>query len=135
MKAIVVIGRLLFSLIFILSGFHHFSDQAIEYGASKGVPLASFAVPFAGLMAIVGGLSVALGLMARVGAVLIILFLVPVTVMMHDYWNVVDPMIHQMQMNMFMKNSSMLGGAVLIAWFGSGPWSLDDARIKKNGGD
>jgi putative oxidoreductase len=128
MKAIVVIGRLLFSLIFILSGFSHFSDQAIEHAASKGVPFASFAVPFAGMLAIVGGLSIALGWMARVGAVLIILFLIPVTAMMHDFWTLTDPMMRITQRIMFMKNISMLGGAILIAWFGAGPWSIDARR-------
>ena len=34
----------------------------------------------------------------------------------------------QMQMVMFMKNIAMLGGALLITQFGSGPWSLDSGR-------
>jgi putative oxidoreductase len=38
---------------------------------------------------------------------------------------VTDPMMHQMQFIMFMKNVSMLGGALLISQLGSGPWSLD----------
>jgi uncharacterized membrane protein YphA (DoxX/SURF4 family) len=37
-------------------------------------------------------------------------------------------MMHQMQMIMFMKNAAMLGGALLITQFGSGPWSLDSRR-------
>ena len=39
-----------------------------------------------------------------------------------------DPMMHQLQMTMFMKNMAMLGGALLITQFGSGPWSLDSRR-------
>jgi len=35
---------------------------------------------------------------------------------------------HQLQMTMFMKNMAMLGGALLITQFGSGPWSLDSRR-------
>ena len=46
--------------------------------------------------------------------------------MMHNFWAVSDPMMRQMQMVMFMKNLSMLGGALLISQFGSGPWSLDN---------
>jgi putative oxidoreductase len=126
MKIIVPIARILFSVIFILSGFSHFSDQAAEHAASKGVPMADIAVPLAGLLSILGGLSIAIGLKARIGAVLIILFLIPVTIMMHDYWTISDQMMRMTQRIMFMKNVSMLGGAMLITWFGSGPWSVDE---------
>src|SRR5580704_16216999 len=126
--AVVVFGRLLFTTIFLMSGVGHFSKQTIGYAASKGVPLASIAVPLSGVLALAGGLSVLLGYRARLGAWLIILFLVPVTLMMHNFWAVKDPMMAQMQMIMFMKNLSMVGGALLISQFGAGPLSLDAKR-------
>jgi putative oxidoreductase len=87
--------------------------------------LASIAVPLSGTLAFLGGLSVLLGYRAKLGAWLIVLFLVGVTPMMHKFWVVTDPMMYQMQFVMFMKNASMLGGALLISQYGSGPWSLD----------
>jgi putative oxidoreductase len=102
--------------------------QTIAYAASRGVPLASLAVPFSGLLALAGGLSILLGYRARIGAWLIVLFLVGVTPMMHNFWSVTDPKMYQMQMVMFMKNVSMLGGALVISQLGSGPWSLDSRR-------
>lgn len=126
---VVLTGRLLFVLIFIMAGPNHFASQTIAYAASQGVPLASIAVPLSGVIAILGGLSILLGYHARIGAWLIALFLVAVTPMMHNFWTVADPMARQMQMIMFMKNVSMLGGALLISQFGAGPWSLD-ARQK-----
>jgi putative oxidoreductase len=102
--------------------------QTIAYAASQGVPLASIAVPFSGLLALAGGLSILLGYRARIGAWLIALFLVGVTPMLHNFWTVTDPMMYQMQMVMFMKNVSMLGGALVISQLGSGPWSLDSRR-------
>ncbi|HXH19695.1 MAG TPA: DoxX family protein [Chitinophagales bacterium] len=45
---------------------------------------------------------------------------------MHNYWAVTDPAMAQIQQAMFMKNISMLGSALLIAYFGSGPFSLDE---------
>lgn len=126
---VVFLGRFLFALIFVFAGPRHFLSQTIAYAASQGVPLASIAVPFSGVLAIVGGLSILLGYRARIGAWLIVLFLIGVTPMMHNFWTVSDPMMHQMQMVMFMKNVSMLGAALLISQFGSGPWSLD-ARHK-----
>ncbi len=125
MKYIVLTGRIFFSLIFIMAGANHFSSASIGYAASQGVPLPSFLVPISGLMALIGGLSIATGFKAKWGALLIILFLIPVTLMMHNFWAVKDPMMVQMQMAMFMKNIAMLGGAMLIANFGTGPLSLE----------
>jgi putative oxidoreductase len=128
--AVVVLGRFLFALIFLMSSLNHFSKQTIAYAASQGVPLASLAVPFSGLLALVGGLSILLGYRAKIGAWLIVLFLVPVTFMMHKFWGITDPMTAQVQMIMFMKNVSMLGGALLISQFGAGPLSVDAPRLR-----
>ncbi len=123
--SIVLVGRLFFVLIFLMAGPNHFRSQTIAYAASQGVPMASIAVPLSGVIAIVGALSILLGYRAKFGAWLIVLFLVGVTPMLHNFWAVSYPMMHQMQMVMFMKNLSMLGGALLISQFGPGPWSLD----------
>jgi putative oxidoreductase len=90
--------------------------------------MASIAVPLSGVLSLLGGLSILLGYRVRIGAWLIALFLVGVTPMMHNFWTVTDPMMHQMQMVMFMKNVSMLGGALLISQLGARPWSLDNRR-------
>jgi len=123
--AVVLFARLLFVLIFLMSGPMHFSGQTIAFAASQGVPLAPIAVPISGVLAIAGGLSILLGYRAKIGAWLLILFLAAVTPLMHAFWAVSEPMMHQMQFVMFMKNVSMLGGALLITQLGSGPWSLD----------
>ena len=126
--AIVLTGRLLFAFIFIFAAFGHFSPREIAYAAQQGVPLASIAVPLSGVLALAGGLSLLLGYRARLGAWLLVLFLVGVTPAMHNFWAVKDPMMAQMQMVMFLKNLSMLGGALLISQLGAGPWSLDARR-------
>lgn len=128
--AVVVLGRLLFGLIFVMSSFGHFSKQTIGYAAAQGVPLAPLAVPFSGLLALAGGLSILLGYRAKIGAWLIVLFLVPVSFTMHKFWGLTDPAMAQMQMIHFMKNMSMLGGALLISQFGAGPLSLDARRSR-----
>jgi putative oxidoreductase len=127
---LVVLGRLLFTLIFIMSGPNHFSKQMIGYAAAQGVPLASIAVPLSGIIALAGGLSILLGYRAKIGAWLIVLFLAVVTPTMHKFWGISNPMTAQMQMIMFMKNVSMLGGALLISQFGAGPFSLDARRSR-----
>src|SRR5205823_3455475 len=97
--------------------------------AAQGVPLASIVVPFSGLMALIGGLSIALGYKARWGALLVILFLVPVTLTIHNFWSVTDPIAAQDQMAHFMKNVSLIGSAFLISYFGAGPLSLDARTV------
>lgn len=129
--AVIFAGRLLFSLIFIMTAAGHFSGKMIGYAAAAGVPLASIAVPASGVIATLGGLSILLGYRARIGAWLLALFLVPVTVMMHNFWTVKDPMMAQIQMVMFMKNLALLGSAFLISQFGAGPWSLDARRERR----
>ena len=123
---IVLLGRIFFGLIFLMASFNHFHSQTIAYAASQGAPLASIAVPFSGVLALLGSLSIILGYRAKLGAWLIVLFLLCITPIMHNFWAVTDPMAHQMQMIMFMKNLSMLGGALLITQFGTGPYSLNN---------
>ena len=130
-RILVPIGRVLFAFIFVLAAPRHFTSQAAQYAASQGVPLAAIAVPLSGVIALAGGLSVMLGYRARVGAWLLVLFLVPVTFAMHAFWSVTDPMARQMQMVNFLKNLSMLGGALLLAHFGAGPVSLDALRLRE----
>jgi putative oxidoreductase len=125
MKASTLIGRILFSLIFIFAAFGHFKPEEIAYAASAGVPLAKLAVPASGILSLLGGLSIALGYRARLGAWALVLFLIPVTVMLHNFWAVTDPMMKQMQMVMFMKNLGLIGGALMFAVHGAGAYSLD----------
>jgi putative oxidoreductase len=126
--ALVFLGRFLFVLIFLMSAPMHFSQQVIAFAAAKGVPLVSIVVPLSGVIALAGGLSILLGYRARVGAWLLILFLVAVTPLMHNFWTVADPMMRQMDFANFMKNVSMAGAALFITQFGAGPWSLDARR-------
>jgi len=125
MKYLVPLGRFCFALIFVLAAPGHFSKETVGYAASHGVPLASIAVPLSGVIALLGALSVALGFQAKWGARLIVLFLVPVTLMMHNFWAMSDPAMARMNQIMFEKNLSMLGGALLISHVGAGPLSLD----------
>lgn len=128
--AIVLLGRLSFALIFLAGGLNNFTKQAVTYAASQGVPLASVLVPISGLIAVVGGLSILLGYRVKVGAWLIALFLAGVTPTMHKFWGISNPVMAQMQMASFMKNISILGGALLISQFGAGPLSLDARRSR-----
>lgn len=125
MKYAVLAGRQLFSVIFIIASAGHFNPRTIEAAAAHGVPLPDLVVPLSGIIALLGGVSVLLGFQARLGAWLLVIFLVPVTVVMHNFWSASDPTALQIEKAMFMKNVTMLGGALVISYFGAGPLSLD----------
>lgn len=132
MKSIILIGRIFFSAIFLITASGHFMPETIAFAASKGVPLAAIAVPLSGVMEIVGALSIAIGYKAKWGAWLIVLFLVPITFSMHNFWTIEDPMARYGEMAHFLKNISMLGGALLLTQYGAGPISLDQMITEKN---
>ena len=125
MKYALLLGRILFSLIFLMSSFGHFDAESIGYAAAKGVPAANLLVPFTGLMELFGAITIIVGYKARWGAWTLVAFLLPVTFIMHNFWTIEDAMAKQMDMIAFMKNISMTGGALIIAYFGSGPLSVE----------
>jgi putative oxidoreductase len=88
-------------------------------------------VAASGVIAFVGGLSILLGFHTRVGAWLLVVLLLLVTPTMHDFWNSTDPTMRALQTAHFLKNVALLGAALLIAYFGGGPVSMDDAGREK----
>lgn len=130
MKVIALIGRILFSAIFITKSFEHFSSATIQWAAKEGVPAASFLVPIAGIFALIGGLCILFGYKARFGAWLLVIFLIPTTIAMHKFWTADSVFAVTMHQYCFMKNISMLGAALMIAYFGAGPISCDNRCAK-----
>src|SRR5680860_196497 len=117
MDAVFLIGRILFAPVFIASGVvAHLAQRkpTAEYAKAVGAPAPEVTVPLTGVMILLGGLSVLFGLWADVGAILLVLFLVPTTFIMHAFWKEEDPQAEQMQMAMFMKNTALTGGALIV---------------------
>ena len=115
MDVLVLIGRILFSLLFLSSAFGHLTQtQAMAgYAKSKGVPSAPAAVLVTGLMLLVGGLMVLLGIWADLGALILAAFLIPTAIIMHGFWRESDPQGRMMEMVQFNKDLA-LGGAALM---------------------
>ena len=125
MKFLFPLGRVLFALNFILAFPYHFTHGAIQVAAEQGVLLPGVLVPLSGVLALAGGVSVALGYKTRWGAWALVVFLVPVTLWMHAFWRLSDPHTAFVEQVLFLKNISTLGGALLISQFGAGPISID----------
>jgi putative oxidoreductase len=127
MGIVVLLGRIFYSCLFIMSGFGHLTIQKkllTGFVKSKSLPAPELLVLISGLVELVGGILIVLGYRAEWGAWLIVLFLVPVTFTMHNFWTVKDPQARMTEMANFEKNMALMGAALLIAYFGSGPLSL-----------
>jgi len=124
-----LLGRILLALIFLVSGLGKIFDWqgTAGYMASKGMPLIPFFLLGAILLELAGGLAVLLGFKARIGAVLLIVFLIPATLIFHNFWTLTG-MERQIQMVMFLKNLAIMGGLLLVVGLGPGPLSLDEKR-------
>lgn len=114
MDILLLIGRVLFVLIFLASGMGHFrmADMMAGYAGSKGVPSPKAAVQVSGLVILVGGLSVALGIYADLGALLLIAFLIPTAFLMHAFWKETDAMAKSTEQIAFLKDLALAGGAL-----------------------
>lgn len=110
-----LVGRILVGLYYIMSGYNHISKMKmmVEYSKSKNVPMPSLAVPFTGLLLLAGGLSLLLGVYPVIGITLLIIFLVPTTLIMHQFWKV-PPEQKMGEMVNFLKNVALIGSTLMF---------------------
>jgi putative oxidoreductase len=116
MDILLLIGRVLFALLFINSGLAHFMqrDAMAGYAQFKKVPAAKFMVLATGFMILLGGIFVAAGIYADLGALLLAIFLIPTAFMMHNFWTIEDATAKQGEMINFFKNIALAGAALVI---------------------
>lgn len=116
MDVVALIGRILFAAIFIASSMGHLMQtQALAgYAQSKGVPMPKVATLVSGVVMLVGILMVVLGIWADLGALLLVVFLVPTAFLMHAFWKETDPQAKQQEQVQFMKDLSLAGASLLI---------------------
>jgi putative oxidoreductase len=117
MAAVLVIARILFAFMFIMSGINHLVPKNVAamtgYAQFKKVPMAKLSVQLSGVLLALSGLSIILGIYADLGALVVAMLLVLMAVMMHNFW-AADAATKQTEMISFMKNISMAGGALFI---------------------
>ncbi|HWX55212.1 MAG TPA: DoxX family protein [Verrucomicrobiae bacterium] len=111
-----VLGRLLLSVIFVLSGFGKMTQFAntATMMAGAGIPLAKAALVLTIVIELGGGLLLISGYQVRYVALIMALFLVPVTLVFHKFWGI-PAQEQQMQMVNFLKNVAIMGGLVVAA--------------------
>ncbi|HEY6476370.1 MAG TPA: DoxX family protein [Polyangia bacterium] len=129
MEEIFLTGRILVGGYYLFGAVHHFADlgKLARYAGAAGVPIPQVAVAVSGLLLVVAGLSFILGMYPDIGIAALVLFLVPVTVMMHAFWSDHDPMTRQMNIVNFSKNVALLGSGLMFAMVPR-PWAYSLER-------
>jgi putative oxidoreductase len=129
-----VVGRLFLITIFlsaaVMNKIPHYTAIA-EVMEKQGVPVPQVSLALAIVFLIVGSVSVLVGYHARVGALLLAVFLVLASYYFHNFWAIEDPKLQEPQMIHFMKNLGLLGAVLFIIANGPGAWSIDAARGRK----
>lgn len=123
---LVLAGRMLLALIFVISGIGKITGFAgtAAYMTSKGLPMAEYLLVPTIFIELGGALMLIVGYRARLAALVMFLFLIPVTLVFHNFWAAPAAEV-QMQTINFLKNLSIMGGMLCVAAFGAGRYSLD----------
>ena len=118
-----LVGRILFAALFILSGVNHFAQLGgmAQYAQSKGLPAPKVMVLLSGLVLLLGGLSILFWFWVKVGAWLLVAFLLVAAFTMHNFWAMEDPVQKQGEMAQFMKNVALAGASVIFYVVAVGP--------------
>lgn len=123
-SATILLGRVLLSVIFVLSGFGKLTAIAgtAGYFGSMGLPLPTVTAIVVGLLELLGGLAILIGFQTRIAAWVLAVFTVASALVAHTGWA------DQMQMISFLKNLAIAGGFLVLASSGAGAYSVDARR-------
>ena len=125
-----LVGRIFLCLIFLMSALGNkipnFGNVS-TYMASEDVPAPSFLLVGAIVFLVFGSASVILGYKARIGAMLLLAFLILATYFFHDFWLFKGDRREQEMIN-FMKNLALMGAMLIVIARGAGPLSVDGKR-------
>jgi len=111
-----LIGRIILGVFYLYNALHHFQQIKMMsgYAASKGIPAPKLAVGGSGLLLLLGGLSILTGYQPYIGAIMIVLFLVPVAFMMHNFWAGSDPQAKMGERVNFLKDIALAASALMF---------------------
>ena len=123
---LMLFGRWCIAAIFIFGGLGKFInyDATAAYMAAKGLAPIPILLVISALVEIIGGCSLILGYKTRWGALLLLLFLIPTTLIFHDFWNVTGEG-RTLQLIEFLKNLAIFGGLLYVLVKGAGSIACD----------
>lgn len=125
MDILFLIGRILLGGFFIMMGINHFKEKKMlmGYAKSKGAPASGMMIISGGVLMVLGGLGIVVGSFIQIAIVLILIFMIPTTFMMHKFWKETDSEKKMSEMVNFTKNMAIIGALLMLLVLG-GPWVL-----------
>ncbi len=132
MNIAILVGRIIVGFFYLYSGINHFIKfgAMTEYAKFKGVPLAEVGVAVSGLLLLVAAFTIILGIFPEIGVASIVLFFLPVTFMMHNFWAAAQEQ-QMAEIINFSKNMALMGSALMFLGIKK-PWAFS-LRKKKGG--
>jgi putative oxidoreductase len=132
MDVLYLIGRILFVAVFLTSSVAHLTDKGTMagYAESRGVRPGRPMVLVSGLQILVGGLLVLLGIWTDVGAILLALFTLLTSLLMHNFWRETDAMARMNEMIQFQKDMALCGASLVVLYLA---WAVEDLPLTITG--
>jgi uncharacterized membrane protein YphA (DoxX/SURF4 family) len=121
-------GRFLLALVFIAAGLGKISTPLafIQLMTGAGIPAAVILIYPAAAIEVLGGFALLIGLRARFAALVLLIYLIPVTILFH---------VRAHAQVMTLKNLSIMGGLLIVATQGGGGLSFDGELANDPGDD
>ena len=125
MEIAFLIGRMILGSYYLFNASNHFMqlEMMTGYTKSKGVPAPKLAVIVTGLLLLLGGVSILTGFQPTIGVILLVIFFLPVTFTMHNFWAEQDQRSKMMQRTQFVKNMGLMSSALMFLAIPQ-PWAL-----------
>ena len=121
-----LVGRVLISCMFLWAAYEKIThwNASGDYLRKKKIPHVTYVLPIAATLQVVGGLFVLLGLMPRLGAFFLLVYMIPHTYMLHDFWKMNDGEGKLIEKLFFMKDLAIIGGLLVILSVGGGSFAI-----------
>lgn len=121
---LLLVGRVLFAIVFLYNGYNNIVDEGmVEYSQYAGLPAASILTRVGGILILLAGLGILVGAAKALSAIVLFVFLIVAAVIFHDFWAVDDPQDRVNQLNHFLKNLAMAGGALAFLYISDQTWA------------
>ena len=132
MNIAILVGRIIVGIFYLYNGINHFIKfgAMTEYAKFKGIPLAEVAIAVSGLLLLAAAFTIILGIFPEIGVASLVLFFLPVTFMMHNFWAVAQEQ-QMAEIINFSKNMALMGSALMFLGIKK-PWTF--SLGKKKGG-
>lgn len=124
---IILIARLAIASLFIMSGVSKILhwNQMLQYMATHGMQMTEFFLFGATCIEIGIGLLIALGWHMKAASWILALYLIPLTYLFHNFWDISEPSMKEIQCMIFFKNLAIWGGLLALTCVSAGKYSID----------